>query len=392
MRKQLANGIRAAFLPKKTRGGRVVASLTLHWGDEKSLTNREAACSFAGSMLMRGTRKKSRAELQDAFDKLNASVSIGGDGASVEVRRENLAAALRLVAEALREPAFPHARVRGDEARRADRRRGAARRPVGARRRAPLAPPAGLSRAATRTTRRPSTSASAGCARRRSKDAVACYRELFGATGADFVAVGDFDPDELAQAGRGAVRRLEDAAPVRARAGALLRPPGASSDDLLTPDKANAVLRGGLNLQMRDDHPDFPALVLANHLLGGSSTARVPARVREKEGLSYSTYTSFSSSAVRRVGVVPRLGDLRAAEPRARRDRDPRGAGARAARRLQRRGGRSGQEVAARGAAPVAHAGPRARRPARRLPLRQAHLRLGHRLRDAHRRAHPGRR
>ena len=57
------------------------------------------------------------------------------------------------------------------------------------------------------------------------------------------------------------------------------------------------MLRGGLNLPIRDDHPDFPALVLANHLFGGSSVARVPARVREKEGLSYSTFTSFSSSA-----------------------------------------------------------------------------------------------
>ena len=66
----------------------------------------------------------------------------------------------------------------------------------------------------------------------------------------------------------------------------------------------------------------------------------MPARVREKEGLSYSTYTTFSSSALDesaafRVGV-----DLRAAEPRARRARDPRGAGARGARRLQRRRGR----------------------------------------------------
>jgi zinc protease len=57
------------------------------------------------------------------------------------------------------------------------------------------------------------------------------------------------------------------------------------------------VLRGGLDMKLRDDHPDFPALVLANYLLGGTSTARVPARVREKEGLSYSTYTSFNSSA-----------------------------------------------------------------------------------------------
>jgi zinc protease len=64
-----------------------------------------------------------------------------------------------------------------------------------------------------------------------------------------------------------------------------------------TPDKANAVLRGGLNIEMRDDHPDYPALVLGNFLLGGSSTARIQTRVREKEGLSYSSYSSFSASA-----------------------------------------------------------------------------------------------
>jgi len=47
---------------------------------------------------------------------------------------------------------------------------------------------------------------------------------------------------------------------------------------------------------MRDDHPDYPAITLANYLLGGPSTARVPVRVREKEGLSYSTFTTFNSS------------------------------------------------------------------------------------------------
>ena len=35
-----------------------IATLALHWGDEKSLTNREVACSFAGGMLMRGTQKQ----------------------------------------------------------------------------------------------------------------------------------------------------------------------------------------------------------------------------------------------------------------------------------------------------------------------------------------------
>jgi zinc protease len=68
VRGELANGIRTALLPKRTRGGRVVASLTLHWGDEKRLTNRDVACGFAGAMLMRGTKKHSRAELKDAFE------------------------------------------------------------------------------------------------------------------------------------------------------------------------------------------------------------------------------------------------------------------------------------------------------------------------------------
>jgi zinc protease len=93
------------------------------------------------------------------------------------------------------------------------------------------------------------------------------------------------------------------------------RPPFAN--DVLTPDKANAVLRGGLSLEMRDDHPDFPALVLANHLLGGSSVARLPGRVREKEGLSYSTYSSFTASAFDRAASF-RVAAIFAPENRAR--------------------------------------------------------------------------
>ncbi|HJS78296.1 MAG TPA: insulinase family protein, partial [Burkholderiales bacterium] len=117
LKRELSNGIRAAFLPKLTRGARVVATLTLHWGDEKSLMHRETACNFAGAMLMRGTRTRSRAELKEAFERLNASVQLSGEGAHIEVRGENLVPTLELVAEALREPAFSPAEF--DEMKRA---------------------------------------------------------------------------------------------------------------------------------------------------------------------------------------------------------------------------------------------------------------------------------
>ena len=58
-------------------------------------------------MLMRGTREHTREQLHDELDRLKASVSVSGNGASIETLRPNLPAVLRLVAEILREPAFP---------------------------------------------------------------------------------------------------------------------------------------------------------------------------------------------------------------------------------------------------------------------------------------------
>ena len=315
VRRSLSNGIRAALLPKKTRGGRVVATLALHWGDEKSLTHREVACSFAGEMLGRGTLQRTRAELKEALVKLNASVSLSGHGASLEVRRENLIPALLLVAEALREPSFPagefeemkRAALTGAESQKSD---------PAALARVRLARhlqeyPVGHPRYTPSIDERIEWMRAA-----KLEDALACYRELYGATGAEFAAVGDFDADEVSRAvdelfGPWKTPRPFERVPARY----FERPPYENA--LLTPDKANAVLRGGFDLPMRDDHPDFPALVLANGLIGGSSTARLTERVREKEGLSYSTYTSFYASSLDPTGAF-RVHSIYAPQNRAR--------------------------------------------------------------------------
>jgi zinc protease len=251
------------------------------------------ACGFAGGMLMRGTLKHTRAQLKEEFQRLNASVSIGGEGASIEVRRENLAATLRLVAEALKEPAFPatefdemkRAAVSGTEAQRTDP---AALAGVQLSRHLQLYPPG-------HPNYTPSIDERLQWLRDVTLDqAKACYRELYGATGADFAAVGDVDAAELTALVEELFGDWKTPHPFERVPSRYFDRP-ALENDVLTPDKANAVLRGGLNLKIRDDHPDFPALLLANQLLGGTSTARIPTRVREKDGLSYSTYTSFST-------------------------------------------------------------------------------------------------
>jgi len=300
-RRTLANGIKVALLPKKTRGGSVVAQLALKWGDEASTTARSTACSLAGSMLSRGTQTRSRAELRDALDRLKASVSVSTGGANVEARRGELEAALRLAAEMLRQPAFvasefeelKRASITGAESGRGD--------------------PAAL--AAERLSRHlnpyprghwlhtPSIEERIEDLKRVTlDDARRCHAELVGATGAEFVAVGDFDPAQLSRLVEELFGDWKNPGPyARIPARYFDRP--AIEEQVATPDKANAVLRAGLNLKLRDDHPDFPALVLGNWLLGGNSGARLPARIREKEGLSYSTYSFFSAGQLDESGT-----------------------------------------------------------------------------------------
>ena len=71
----LPNGLKLVMLPKKTRGATVTVALALHYGDEKSVFDKGTAARFAGAMLMRGTQKHTRQQLQDELDTLKAQMN-----------------------------------------------------------------------------------------------------------------------------------------------------------------------------------------------------------------------------------------------------------------------------------------------------------------------------
>ncbi|MSQ50026.1 MAG: insulinase family protein, partial [Betaproteobacteria bacterium] len=301
IRRTLTNGIKVALLPKKTRGSTVVAQLALYWGDEKSKMNRGPACGLAGGMLMRGSRKHTRVELRDAFDQLKASVSVGAESAAIDVRRAQLDDTLRLVAEILKEPAFPAAEF--EELKRAmltsiEAQRGDPAAIAGERLARHLNPyPRGHWLYPESVDERLDELKAA-----KLEDAERCYTDLVGATGAQFVAVGDFDPEALSKLLEELFGNWKNPSPyTRIPVRYFERAP--LEQTVATPDKANAVLRAAVNLPLRDDNPDFAALILGNYLLGGTSSARLPARVREKEGLSYSTYSYLSAGSLDAAGA-----------------------------------------------------------------------------------------
>jgi zinc protease len=123
-----------------------------------------------------------------------------------------------------------------------------------------------------------------------------CYADFFGASDSELSIVGDFDPEQithLAQElfGDWKSPRPYTRIPLRVAEVAPL------NDAIETPDKANAVLRAGMLLRLRDDDPDYPALLLGNYILGGSSDSRLVRRIREKEGLSYSVGSFLSADS-----------------------------------------------------------------------------------------------
>ncbi len=75
----LANGMKIALLPKKTRGGMVQLALKLDHGDERSLIGRDTDGTLAAAMLLRGTTQHSRQQIEDLLDASRARLSIGGE-------------------------------------------------------------------------------------------------------------------------------------------------------------------------------------------------------------------------------------------------------------------------------------------------------------------------
>jgi zinc protease len=129
-------------------------------------------------------------------------------------------------------------------------------------------------------------------------EVIALYEKQLGASEGELAVVGDFDAEEtlnlVQDMLRGwksdvTVRRLESLTPLRT---------AGLKEDIRTPDKANAFFYAGLGLALKDTDPDFAAVRMGNYLLGGGTlSSRLGNRIRQKEGLSYGVSSSFSASS-----------------------------------------------------------------------------------------------
>ncbi|MCU0620393.1 MAG: insulinase family protein [Gemmatimonadales bacterium] len=300
-RATLPSGLRTAYLPKQTRGQSVVATLSLRYGTLASVSGKAAAADMAGDMLLRGTTTRSRQQVKDEFDRLKASVALGGGPlsltATVTTTRPNLVPALRLLAEVLKQPAFDERefeQLRQQNLAAIEEQRSDPTALAFSTYQRLLAPyPAGHPRAT------PSFDEQLAEYRAvRLADARAFHAEFVSASHGELAVVGDFDRGEVDAVARELFGSWTSPAPF-ARVPQQVFPTSPQEVTLETPDKANAFFVAGQRFPLRDDHPDYAALVLGDFLIGGGFLdSRLIERLRQKEGLSYYAGSQFMLSSL----------------------------------------------------------------------------------------------
>ena len=295
----LPNGMRVALLPKKTRGGTAQVQLRLHHGDEASLKGMAPRGSLAGAMLAMGTKKRDRQAYEDTLDQLRAKLAFGGNETATSARgqtvRAHLPDFLRLVAEALREPAFPALefdKLKREQTTALEEQR---------------TDPQSIADRALQRWNNPWVKGDvryvptfdeelAEINATTLEQVVSFYTRFVGGANAELAIVGDFDPDAI----RTLVTDLFGAWASPAPYARVPNPYRAPAPTVLTgetPDKANATLMGRLPMPINDQSDDLPALLVVDRVLGASPESRIPGRVREREGLSYSIQTWLALSS-----------------------------------------------------------------------------------------------
>jgi len=295
----LPNGMRVALLPKKTRGGTVQVQLRLHQGDEASLKGMAPRGSLAGAMLAMGTKKRDRQAFEDTLDQLRAKLALGGNETETSARgqtvRAHLPDYLRLVAEAMREPAFPAAefdKLKREQTTALEEQR---------------TDPQSIADRALQRWNSPYVKGDvryvptfdeelAEINAATLEQVASFYNRFVGGANAELAIVGDFDPDAMRALATELFGAWSSPAPY-ARVPNPYRPPAPTVLSAETPDKANAMLLSRLPLRINDRSEDLPALMVADRILGASPESRIPDRVREREGLSYAIQTSVAFSS-----------------------------------------------------------------------------------------------
>ncbi|MEK6493716.1 pitrilysin family protein [Myroides odoratimimus] len=294
---KLSNGLKYGIIDKDIKGEKVQISMTLPVGNQKDLLNKQYIGSFAASLLNAGTKTMTKQQIKDKLDQLKSTISVRFSGQNINIGvssyRNTIDETMVILKDLLTNPIYPDAEleklkldyITSLESKLSD----------------PQAIAFNKINQLTEQEEKgsifytPSTQEDIdGIKKIKLEEIKEFHKNFFGANNGIATVIGMKDKkavDKLLEntfANFNSKAKYEKAYPKFVDTKQV-------KEVFETPDKENAVAVGKLNFEMNQSNPDYAALVFANEVMGGGfMTARIPQRLREKEGISYGAGTSLS--------------------------------------------------------------------------------------------------
>nr|WP_297783137.1 pitrilysin family protein [uncultured Allomuricauda sp.] len=295
---ELFDEIEYGFIEKDNRGQTVILSFNLRNGDVNTLMNQGLVPSLTAAMLNKGTTSKTRQDIEDELSKLKSSVNFfarnGNIYTSIQSTEENLMGTMELMADMLKNPKFDAEelkklkteRLANIERNRTEPGYLASRRVSAINNSYPKGHPLYSM----------SIEEEIAAIESVTTDAVKkFYDKFYGLGRSTLVVIGNFDSDKLKSFMEENFKGFESEVSYSEIKNPY-KPNKGVNENIITPDKKNAVTYGNLAIEMSQDDNDYPAMVIAGEILGGGFlNSRFADRLRQKDGVSYGVGANFSA-------------------------------------------------------------------------------------------------
>ncbi len=302
VRGELKTGIPYAFLPKKSPGETVHLNLKLRFGDEKSLMGKSAAVRILGTLMERGTKTLSPQQLSHSKELLKASISITSElqtlNMIVKTNRTNLIDVLDLISDILRNPALDENEFSFAVNQTLARLENQKQEPK---------------EVAIRTVSRALNSFKRGDARYlptfdeehedykklKLSEVKDIHAKFLSGTEGEVAGVGEFDAKLVEEKLSAMLLNWKSKIAYQRIAASATTEVKIPLQFLETPEKADSFYFASQQYAIRDDHPKYPALLIANIVLGDDNfPSRLSNRIKLEEGFAHGISSEFVASQI----------------------------------------------------------------------------------------------
>ncbi|AKK74799.1 peptidase M16 [Chryseobacterium gallinarum] len=288
---KLSNGMKYGVIKKEIKGGKVLGSFRFPVSNAKDLNGKAKIGALMAQVMKTGTKSHTKEQIQDMLDQWKSSIGFSFSGqtlyANVSTYKEHLPKVMGLMKEILTESTFPEAELVKTV------------NEYNTYLESSLNDPQALAFTEIEkiTSSYPKESIFYTPSFKeqietnktiKRQELVDFYNKILGSNNGVGTMIGDLDSKTVSALMEGTFGKWNSKSDYEKIKPELFTTKK-EDKEYITPDKENGAAVGKISFSMDRKSPDYPALIIANEMLGsgGFLTSRIPIRLREKEGISY---------------------------------------------------------------------------------------------------------